>query len=150
MIQGQEVSNSALSYRLFTNGEFAFSGTLKADFFGFFQAPSFTLQGENPSFSIFGIGFRKDFKNASLGIRIIEPFAEFKSFDSDITGNDFRQTSSFQIPFRSIGINFRYKFGKVDFKERRSKIKNSDQKQGEGQSGGQQGGGGSGGMGGNG
>ena len=99
---------------------------------------------------IFGIGFRKDFKNASLGIRIIEPFAEFKSFDSDITGNDFRQTSSFQIPFRSIGINFRYKFGKVDFKERRSKIKNSDQKQGEGQSGGQQGGGGSGGMGGNG
>lgn len=144
IIQGQEVSNSALSYRLFTNGEFSFTGTIKADFFGFFQAPSFTLQGENPSFSIFGIGFRKDFKNASLGIRIIEPFAEFKSFDSDITGNDFRQTSSFQIPFRSFGINFRYKFGKVDFKERRSKIKNSDQKQGD-QGGGQQGGGGQGG-----
>jgi len=143
-IQGQEVSNSALSYRLFTNGEYSFTGTLKADFFGFFQAPSFTLQGENPSFSIFGIGFRKDFKNASLGIRIIEPFAEVKSFDSDITGNDFRQISSFQLPFRSFGINFRYKFGKVDFKERRSKIKNSDQKQGD-QGGGQQGGGGAGG-----
>ena len=142
IIQGEEVSNSALSYRLFTNGEFSFSGSLKADFFGFFQAPSFTLQGENPSFSIFGIGIRKDFKNASLGIRIIEPFAEFKNFDSDITGNDFRQTSSFQIPFRSFGINFRYKFGKVDFKERKSKIKNSDQKQGE--QGGAQGGGGQG------
>ncbi|NNK89417.1 MAG: hypothetical protein HKO89_02305, partial [Saprospiraceae bacterium] len=44
--------------------------------------------------------------------------------------------------------NFRYKFGKVDFKERKSKIRNSDLKQGEGgggNQGGQQGGGGMGG-----
>ena len=141
-INGNEVSNSALSYRLFTNGEFSFTGTLKADFFGFFQAPQFTLQGENPSFSIFGIGFRKDFKDWSLGIRIIEPFAANKSFDSDITGDGFRQVSSFVLPFRSFGLNLRYKFGKVDFRERQSKIRNTDSKQGEGQGGGQQGGGG--------
>lgn len=142
VIDGEEVSNNAISYRLFTNGEFSFTGTLKADFFGFFQAPRFTLQGENASFSIFGIGFRKDIKNASIGIRIIEPFFERKNFDSDITGNDFRQITMFSIPFRSFGINFRYKFGKVDFKERRSKIRNSDQKggQGDGQGGGQGGG----------
>ncbi len=139
IIEGNEVSNSALSYRLFTSGEFSFTGTLKADFFGFFQAPRFTLQGENASFSIFGMGFRKDFKNASLGIRITEPFFEYKNFDSDITGNEFRQVTRFQIPFRSIGINFRYKFGKVDFKERKSKIKNADQKGGDGSQGGGQG-----------
>ncbi|MBT8189575.1 MAG: TonB-dependent receptor [Bacteroidia bacterium] len=147
-INGMEVSNEALSYRIFTNGEFSFTSTLKADFFGFFQAPRFTLQGENASFSIYGIGFRKDFKNSSLGIRIIEPFVNNKNFDSDITGTDFRQVSRFSIPFRSFGINFRYKFGKVDFKERKSKIRNSDLKQGEGgggNQGGQQGGGGMGG-----
>ncbi len=137
IIQGQEVSNEAISYRLFTNGEVSISGTLKADFFGFFQAPRFTLQGETASFSIYGIGFRKDFKNSSIGIRLIEPFNEFKNFDSDITGSDFRQVSRFQLPFRSVGINFRYKFGKVDFKQRRSKIRNTDQKQGEGGGGGQ-------------
>ena len=143
VIDGQEVSNEAISYRLFMNGEFAFSGTLKADMFGFFQAPRFTLQGENPSFSIFGIGFRKDFKNSSLGIRIISPFKENISFDSNITSNEFKQETSFQVPFRSIGINYRYKFGKVDFKERRSKIRNTDQKAGDGDGGGQgQGGGG--------
>lgn len=140
IIDGQEVSNRALSYRLFTNGEFAFSSSLKADFFGFFQAPRFTLQGENASFSIFGIGFRKDFENSSLGIRIIEPFFEYKNFDSDITGNDFRQITTFQLPFRSFGINYRYKFGKVDFRERRSKVRNSDQKGGQGQPAMQQGG----------
>lgn len=141
IIEGREVSNDALSYRLFTNGEFSFTGTLKADFFGFFQAPRFTLQGENASFSIFGIGFRKDFKNSSIGIRIIEPFAENKSFDSDIVSTEFKQKTSFVIPFRSFGINYRYKFGKVDFKKRKSKINNSDLKDGDGQQGGQQGGG---------
>ena len=142
IIEGQEISNSALSYRIFTGGDFSLTGTIKADFFGFFQAPRFTLQGENASFSIFGIGFRKDFKNSSIGIRIIEPFNEFKSFDSDITNEqaDFRQVTSFKLPFRSVGISFRYKFGKVDFKERKSKIKNSDLKQGEGGNGQQEGG----------
>lgn len=142
-INGKEFDNQALSYRLFTGGEYAFSGTFKADFFGFFQAPRFTLQGENASFSIMGIGFKKEFKNYSLGIRIIEPFAANKNFDSDITGADFRQVTQFSIPFRSIGVNFSYKFGKVDFKERKSKIKNADQKAGEGE--GQGGGGGQGG-----
>lgn len=144
-IEGQQVSNEALSYRLFTNGELSLSGTIKADFFGFFQAPRFTLQGENASFSIFGFGLRKDFKNSSIGLRIIEPFSDKKSFDSDITSEaaGFRQVSSFAIPFRSVGINFRYKFGKVDFKQRRSKIRNTDLKSGEGgqQQGGQQQGG---------
>ncbi|NNF35333.1 MAG: TonB-dependent receptor [Saprospiraceae bacterium] len=146
VIDGQEVSNEAISYRLFTNGEVALSGTIKADFFGFFQAPRFTLQGENASFSIFGMGIRKDFKNSSIGLRIIEPFAANKFFDSDITNEaaGFKQVSSFGLPFRSIGINFRYKFGKVDFRERQSKIKNTDLKAGEsgqGQQGQQQGGG---------
>ncbi len=131
VVDGEQLANSALSYRIFTGGEYSFTGTLKADFFGFFQAPRFTLQGQNPSFSIYGVGFRKEFKNASLGLRIIEPFVANKSFDADITGTDFRQVSNFTLPFRSIGINFRYKFGKVDFKERRSKIKNTDLKQGE-------------------
>ena len=138
-INGVEFDNSALSYRLFANGEYSFSGTLKADFFGFFQAPRFTLQGENASFSIMGVGLKKEFKNSSVGIRIIEPFARNKSFDSDITGDGFRQVTQFSIPFRSFGVNFSYKFGKVDFKARKSKIKNTDQKAGEGDS---QGGGG--------
>ncbi len=132
VIAGQEVSNSAISYRIFTGGEFSFTGTVKADFFGFFQAPRFTLQGETASFSMYGFGLRKDFKDWSLGLRIVQPFTESLSFDSDITGPDFRQVSQFNLPFRSIGVNVRYKFGKVDFKERKSKIKNSDQKQGEG------------------
>ena len=144
IVGGKELSNKALNYRIFTSGEYSISGDFKADYFGIFSAPRYTLQGKNPSFSMIGIGMRKDFKNKmSLGIRIIEPFEEFKNFDTEIEGDGFTQTSRFAIPFRSFGISFSYKFGKVDFKERRSKIKNTDQKQGEGgagQGGQQQGG----------
>ena len=144
IVNGEARTNQAVQYQIFTSGEYSFTGTIKADFFGFFRSDQATLQGSTPSFSIFGIGLRKDFKKLSLGIRIIEPFNEFKSFNTEQEGDNFRQFSSFQLPFRSFGLNVRYKFGKVDFKERQSKIKNTDQKSGgdDQQGGGQQGGGG--------
>ena len=90
-----------------------------------------------------GFGLRKDFKAWSIGIRVIEPFAVNKDFNSDIQGDGFRSVSNFSLPFQSFGLNVRYKFGKVDFRERKSKIKNDDQKGGgqQGQGGQGQGGG---------
>jgi len=76
------------------------------------------------------MGVRKEFKNSSIGITMIEPFNADKFFNSNIETSSFVQQTSFSIPFRSIGVNFRYKFGNVDFKERKSKVKNTDLKQG--------------------
>jgi len=148
-INENDFNNDALVYRIFTSGEISITSSIKADMFGIFNSPRFTLQGQNPSFSMIAFGFRKDFKNSSLGIRIVEPWDEIKEFNSEIDGIDnkgreFIQTSSFGVPFRSFGVTYRYKFGKVDFKERRSKIKNTDQKAGD-DGGMQQGGGNSGG-----
>jgi len=144
IIDGEQRENSALAYRLFTSAELSISSSIKGDFTGIFNSPRFTLQGRNPSFSLLIFGVRKDFKNSSIGIRVVEPWSEFKSFDSDITGAGFRQESSFAVPFRSFGLTYRYKFGKVNFKERKSKIRNTDLKAGEGgndgSGGGQQGG----------
>ena len=141
IINGEFLSNSAMNYQLFAGGDYSITGTLKADFFGFFRSDRPTLQGSQPSFSIYGIGIRKDINNWSVGIRIIEPFVANKEFNTDLSGPNFQQVSGFSIPFRSFGLNLRYKFGKVDFKERRSKIRNTDSKSGgDGQGGGQQGG----------
>jgi ferric enterobactin receptor len=138
VVNGQELSRNTYEYNIFANADYSFTGTLKADFFGFFKSPGRTLQGDNPRFQIYGIGIRKEWKNSSLGLRVIQPHTRSLVFASDITANGFRQTSEFEVPFRSIGINYRYKFGKVDFKERQGKIKNSDLKAGDN---GQQGGG---------
>lgn len=129
-VNGKPASRQSYEYNLFLNGEIKFSGTLKADFFGFFRSPVRTIQGDNPAFTIYGMGIRKEFKNSSLGLTLIEPFHADKFFDSNVETAAFTQRTSFSIPFRSIGVNFRYKFGSVDFKERKSKIKNTDQKQG--------------------
>ena len=138
IVNGESLTNKDLQYQIFTNGEYAISGTIKADFFGFFRSNRATLQGFTPSFSIFGIGIRKDIKDWSIGVRIIEPFSENKDFRTDQKGENFSQTSTFELPFRSFGLNVRYKFGKVDFKERRSKIKNTDQKSDDSEGNGQQ------------
>jgi ferric enterobactin receptor len=136
VINGQNLSRQTYEYNLFVNGEYTISGSLKADMFGFFKSPTRTLQGDNPSFSIYGLGLRKEFKNSSIGFNVIEPHTANKNFNTNVKGLNFTQASSFSLPFRSIGINYRYKFGSVDFKERSSKVKNTDLKtDGNGQQG---------------
>ena len=114
-------------------GSYNFPYNFKMDMFGFFRSSNKTIQGSQPSFSIFGMGFKKEFPKlkASVGLRIIEPFYENKVFESIQSGAGFHQESSFSIPFRSIGFNLEYRFGEVKFKERKSAIKNEDLKKQE-------------------
>ena len=104
----------------------------KAEGFGFARSPSQTLQGTSTSFSMMSFGIKKEFKNkrGSLGIRIIEPFAKNgnKIWTTDLSGDNFNQTSERITKFTSIGISFKYTFGKLNFKSnsKRSKINNDD------------------------
>ncbi len=131
VVNGVALERQTFEYNVFFGGEYSITSTIKADFFGFFNSPKRSLQGDQASFSIYGFGARKEFKKWSLGLRLIEPFNRDKFFNSSQKGVDFTQDVVFSIPFRSIGLNVRYKFGNVDFKERKSKIKNDDLKSGE-------------------
>ncbi len=151
-LNGEEVSATALVYNAFVSSSFNFKKGWKAEMWGFWNSPRQTLQGFNPSFSMYSLGFRKELwgKRGSVGINMIDPFNKIKYFKSELEGDNFSQTSNYGLPFRSFGINFSYKFGKLDFKakSRRSSIKNDDQKQGDGGGGLGGGGGGQGGGGG--
>lgn len=132
IIEGRAVSNSALLLSGNINSSIKLKGDWIIDMFGFARPRQQTLQGFNPAFSIFGMGVKKTIWNerGTIGLSMIEPFMARKSFRSEIDGENITQRSNVAIPFRSIGINFGYKFGKLDFKERqrRSKISNDDQK----------------------
>lgn len=119
-------------YNLNFGGSINLPKNYKIDFFGFIRSPQFTIQGIQPNFSIYGMGFKKEFPKmkASLGLRLIEPFHDYKYFNSSQSGNGFSLESSFGIPFRSVGLSFDYRFGNLKFKERDSKIKNTDLLQG--------------------
>jgi ferric enterobactin receptor len=133
-INGETVSRQAVIWNGNINSNLKLKKDWVIDLFGFYRAPRQTLQGTYPSFSLMSIGVRKQIweKRASIGLRIVEPFFANKEFGSDLESELFRQSSLFSIPFRSVGINFSCKFGKLDYnkRSRRSKIKNDDQKSG--------------------
>jgi len=114
--------------------------TLPSDFivesFAFGSSARRTIQGTNPAFSIFGMGFKKQFdkKKYSLGVNAIQPFSTYKNFNSNISSPGFNQVSRFQLPFRSFGLTFAYNFGKLNFKsqnpmEKKKGVNNDDLKQ---------------------
>ena len=106
----------------------------KFETWGWFSSPTITLQGTTDNFSMMSFGIKKDFKNkrGSLGIRLIEPFSKYKDFTTELEGSNFTQYSNRQLTFRSIGISFKYTFGKLNFKSKstNSKINNNDLKSG--------------------
>ncbi len=133
-VGGQSLSNSAVLFGGNINSNLELKGDWIIDASGFFRGRRQTIQGSNPSFSIFSLGFRKQLwdKKGSIGVRIVEPFFENKIFRSDLSGEGFSQISERAIPFRSFGINFSYRFGKFKSSgQRRSRIKNDDQRGGD-------------------
>ncbi|MEL6924623.1 MAG: outer membrane beta-barrel family protein, partial [Bacteroidota bacterium] len=133
-LEDYNLTNDGVQFNFFTSASFNLKKNWKAEAFGFYRAPRRTLQGIQTSFWMTSVGIQKELwkKRGSLGIRIVDPFNEFKRFKTDLVGEDFTQVSDFKLPFRSFGINFRYTFGKLDFKAKnsRTKIKNNDQKGG--------------------
>ena len=109
----------------------------KAETFGFFRKKNQTAQGYTPGFSMFSIGFKKELNNkkGSIGIRFIEPFKKYKSFETELQQEgDFYLYSNRNIVFRSIGISFKYTFGELKFNaiKNRTNIKNDDMKSQDG------------------
>jgi hypothetical protein len=123
-----------LMYNGFLRGSFTLPNNLLAEMFGFGGSSRRTIQGTNPAFAMYGVGLRKQFmqKKMSIGFNVLQPFANYKHFNSSISSPGFTQTSINQIPFRSFGLTFSYSFGKMSFSNPQKKgINNDDLKQGE-------------------
>ncbi len=132
---GESVSRDGLQYGGNLSGTLSLKKDWKIEGFGFMRSRRQTVQGKIPSFWMYSIGIKKEIwkKRGSIGVRMVEPFNRTKSFITELDGDTFSQRSEFKLPFRSFGLNFSYKFGKLDFKakkRRSSKIKNSDVKSG--------------------
>lgn len=133
--------NQGITYNANAMISYSMPKGLSIESFAFFNSPRRTLQGTNPSFSMVNIGLKKELfkKKGSIGLSIANPFNERLDFTSELKGDDFYQTTNFSVPFRSIGINFSWQFGKMEFggPKKKKGINNDDLKQGgDGQGGG--------------
>jgi outer membrane receptor protein involved in Fe transport len=134
-IQDKSQNGTYLQYSGFLRASLALPHDLVAESFAFGSAARHTIQGTTPSFSIFGVGVKKQFmqKKMAIGVNALEPFSKYKEFDSQLSSPGFNQSSSFKLPFRSFGLTFSYSFGKLNFSNPNQKkgINNDDLKQGD-------------------
>jgi ferric enterobactin receptor len=107
------------NYRINMNLSYNFTTTLASEFFANFNSPRNELQGKYPSFSSYTFAFRKQIwnKKGSIALTATNIFSEYIDQTTILYGQGFTINSTRKIPFRSIGINFTWKFGKLEFKK---------------------------------
>ena len=115
----QGYHRNSFNYRLNLNAAYTFSKTLAGELFGNFNSARNELQGRYPSFTTYSIALRKQVwnKKGSFAFTATNPFAKYVNQRTALYGPNFRLNGFRQIPFRSIGINFSWKFGKLEFKK---------------------------------
>jgi hypothetical protein len=109
---------NSFNYRLNMNLSYQFAKSFAGEFFGNFNSPRNELQGRYPSFTSYSFAFRKQFwnKKGSIALTASNPFNNYVNQKTELYGTDFTMSSIRKIPYRSFGINFTWKFGKLDFK----------------------------------
>ncbi len=118
---------NSLNYRLNLNASYQFSPTLAAEFFGNFSSARHEVQGTYPSFTTYSVAARKQIwnKKGSLALTVANPFHKNIDQVTKIFGPNFTINGKRGIPYRSIGINFTWKFGKLEFRKARERINDS-------------------------
>jgi len=112
-------NSNSFNYRFNLNTSYQFTKNLAGEFFGNFNSARHEAQGSYPSFTSYSIALRKQIwkKKGSLAFTANNPFAKYVSQKTLLFGPGFSVTSLRKIPFRSFGINFTWKFGKLEFKK---------------------------------
>ncbi len=108
-----------LNYRVNINAAFEVSSTLSIEIFGNFNSPRINTQGKMPSFTSYNFALRKQIfnKKASIAITATNPFNYYINQKTELTGTNFVSYGIRELPYQSFGINFTYKFGKLEFKK---------------------------------
>jgi outer membrane receptor protein involved in Fe transport len=116
--------SSGIRVRFNMNATYQLNKDLVFELFGFYSSPVQNIQGKTPQFFIYTFALRKLFwdKKASFGFTATNPFNKYVRQLSTISAESYSSTSIRQMPLRSFGISFTYKFGKMEF----SKSKEED------------------------
>jgi hypothetical protein len=115
-------NSNSNNFRFNINATYKFTDNFAAEFFGNFNSPRHEAQGKYPSFTSYSIALRKQLwnKKASLALTANNIFSEYIDQQTYLYGPGFVTSSLRKVPFRSVGINFTWKFGKLEFKKEKT------------------------------
>ncbi|HZJ60717.1 MAG TPA: TonB-dependent receptor [Chitinophagaceae bacterium] len=112
-------NSNSTNYRFNMNASYQFNNNLAAEAFGNFNSVRHEAQGTYPSFTSYSMAVRKQLwnKKASIALTANNIFSKYINQEVNLFGPGFVTTSVRKVPFRSIGVNFTWKFGKLEFKK---------------------------------
>jgi ferric enterobactin receptor len=113
---------SGFNYRVNFNGSYQVSPGMALEIFMNYNSPKINVQGTMPSFTTYNIAVRKQLfhKKGSLALTATNPFNQYVDQETNLKGQDFVLFNQRSLPYRSFGINFTYKFGKLEFKKEKN------------------------------
>ena len=125
-IDNLEQGNITIGYkfRINLNAAYQFPHNLTLELFGNYNSAVNSVQGKMPQLATYTFAFRKQFwnKKASIGFTATNPFNKYISQVTTLSTVNYSSYSTREVPYRSFGISFSYKFGKLEFK----KVKEDD------------------------
>ena len=118
--------NMGFRYRGNLNLSYQLPKNLIVEAFGNYNSAAKNVQGLNPQSITYTIALRKQFwnKKASIGLTATNPFNQYIKQVTTVTTSDYTSASTRYLPYRSFGISFTYKFGKLEFKKSKDDSKN--------------------------
>ncbi len=122
-------NRTSYNYRFNLNATYQITKTLVAEVFGNFNSARNEVQGRYPSFTSYTMAVRKQFwnKKGSLALTANNLFANYVNQKTVLYGINFTTYSDRKIPSRSVGLNFTWKFGKLDFKKDKEDVEENGQ-----------------------
>ena len=110
---------NSFNYRINFNASYQLSPTFVLEFFGNFNSARNEIQGRYPHFISYNFAARKQFwnKKGSIAFTTTNPFNYYVGQRTILSGTGFTLNSLRQVPYQSFGLNFTYKFGKLEFKK---------------------------------
>ena len=114
-------TSNTFNYRINGNVTYQFTKTLAGEFFGNFRSAQTEIQGKFPSWTSYSFAMRQYLwnKKGSIAFTTNNPFNKYTDQATNVTGTNFTLTSDRKVPNQSFGINFSYRFGKIEYKETR-------------------------------
>ncbi|PQJ10678.1 TonB-dependent receptor [Flavipsychrobacter stenotrophus] len=111
--------DAGIRLRVNLNISYVFPHNLVAEAFGNYNSATNNIQGRSPQNISYTMAFRKQFwdKKASIGVTATNLFNEYTRQVTTINSGSYTSYSVRSVPYRSVGISFTYKFGKLEFKK---------------------------------
>jgi len=129
---GQLYKNQGFYANLSANVSYSFGSGYRIGTAASFLTGNITLQGKSGNSIYLSPVITKSFlnKKATIGLAVNNPFSPYQTIKSTLSTNQYYTSSFSQSNFRSFGVRFNYRFGKLSSELKKSKheINNDDTK----------------------